>query len=95
MRRQTDMTKLIVAFRNFANAPKNVITTPFLEDLRTAAKLRLDVSEEFSAKQHRYILIRRVRKITKSNNQLRYVCPSVHLSAWNNSVPNRRILMKI
>ena len=26
MHRQTDMTKLIVAFRNFANAPTNILT---------------------------------------------------------------------
>ena len=25
--RRTDMTKLTVAFRNFANAPKNLVTT--------------------------------------------------------------------
>ena len=29
--RQTDMTKLIVAFRNFANVPKKDITTTFVQ----------------------------------------------------------------
>ena len=33
--RQTDMTKLIVSLRNFANAPKNVI---FSQPTRTVAK---------------------------------------------------------
>jgi hypothetical protein len=28
---QTDMTKLIVAFRNFANAPQNTMDNTFLE----------------------------------------------------------------
>ena len=32
------------------------------------------------------LLIRGVRKITKPDHWLRHVCPSVHLSAWNNSV---------
>jgi hypothetical protein len=30
----------------------------------------------------------------KGDNQLRHICPSVCLSAWNNSAPNLRIFMK-
>jgi hypothetical protein len=37
---------------------------------------------------------RRVRKIAKSDCDLRYVCLSVRLSAWNNLAPNERIFMK-
>jgi hypothetical protein len=32
--------------------------------------------------------IRRVRKISESDYQLRHVCPSVRRSAWNNSASN-------
>jgi len=39
-------------------------------------------------------LFRRVRKIAKSDNQLRHVCLSVCLSARNNSDPTGRIFMK-
>jgi len=42
-------------------------------------------------------LIRGVRKITKSNYWLRYVCPSVNLSAWNNlaSIKNFRKILHL
>jgi hypothetical protein len=40
-----------------------------------------------------YASFRRVHKIAKSDYWLCYVCPSVHLSAWNNSAAIRRILM--
>jgi hypothetical protein len=38
---------------------------------------------------------RRVRKIAKSDYYLRHVRLSVRLSAWNNSAPTGRILMKL
>jgi hypothetical protein len=48
--------------------------------------------------QYRNILelrvFRRVRKFTKMNYLLRQVCPSVRLSARNNSAPTGRIIMK-
>ena len=37
----------------------------------------------------------RVRKITKNDYQLRHVCPSFSLSAWNMSAPTGWIIMKI
>jgi hypothetical protein len=40
------------------------------------------------------MLFRRVRKIAISNYLLRHVCPSVCLSAWNNSALPRRVSMK-
>jgi hypothetical protein len=39
-------------------------------------------------------VFRRVRKTAKSSNLLRHVCPSVSLSACNNSAPTGRILLK-
>jgi hypothetical protein len=39
-------------------------------------------------------ILRRVRKIAKSNCQLRHVCVSVSTSAWNNSAPTGRIFIK-
>jgi hypothetical protein len=48
--------------------------------------------------QYRNILelrvFRRVRKFTKSNYLLRHVCPSVRLSARNNTAPTGRIIIK-
>jgi hypothetical protein len=41
-----------------------------------------------------FILFRRVRKIVKGDHQLRHVCLSVRLAAWNNSALSERILMK-
>jgi len=37
---------------------------------------------------------RHVSKIAKSDYYLLHVCPSVRLSAWNNSTLNGRIFMK-
>jgi len=37
---------------------------------------------------------RRIRGIAKGEFLLRHVRPSVRLSAWNNSAPTRRIVMK-
>ena len=39
-------------------------------------------------------IIRRARKIAKIEYKLRHVCPYVCHSAWNNSVPTGRILLK-
>jgi hypothetical protein len=39
-------------------------------------------------------VLRRVRKIAKSDYYLRHTCPSVCLSAWNNSAPTGRIIVK-
>ena len=41
-----------------------------------------------------YSGFRRIRKIAKSDLQLRHVCPSVCLSAWNKSAPTGRIFVK-
>jgi hypothetical protein len=38
--------------------------------------------------------IRRIRRVMKSERELRQACLSVRLSAWNNSAPNWRIFMK-
>jgi hypothetical protein len=40
-----------------------------------------------------YASFRLVHKIAKSDYWLRYVCPSVHLSAWDNSAGIRRIFL--
>ena len=39
-------------------------------------------------------IFRGVRKIAKSDYQLRHVCPSLRLSTWKHSAPNGRIFMK-
>jgi hypothetical protein len=39
-------------------------------------------------------MFRNVRKIAKSDYYLRYVCPSVRLSAWNNSALTGRVFVK-
>jgi hypothetical protein len=39
-------------------------------------------------------VFRSVRKIAKSDYQLRHVCPSVLPSAWNDTAPTGRIFMK-
>ena len=52
--------------------------------------LTLDLKVNPACSRNITLVFRRVRKTTKSDDQLRHVCPS----AWNNSVPTGRILMK-
>jgi len=40
------------------------------------------------------LCFRRFRKIAKSDCELRFACLSLRPSAWNNSAPTGRILMK-
>jgi hypothetical protein len=42
----------------------------------------------------KYLVFRHVRKIAKSDYQLRHVCPFVRPTAWNNSASTGRIFMK-
>ena len=51
------------------------------------------VFKGLSTEPHRRVLIRRLRKIAKSDYQLRHVCPSISLSAWNNSAATGRIFV--
>ena len=48
----------------------------------------------FKASVGKTVIFRRVRKITKSDNELRHVCPCVCLSVLNNSAPTGQIFMK-
>jgi hypothetical protein len=69
---RTDMTKLIVAFRNFAKAHKNCNV------LNTILNIKASILGGFA----------KLRKSTISTVM------SVRPSAWNNSAPTGRILMK-
>ena len=60
--RQTDMTKLIVAFRNFANAPKKAIHTPLLK--------LLHLLENFSRHFLNFFCLQKLRFSGVSNSQL-------------------------
>jgi hypothetical protein len=82
---RTDMTKLIVAFCNFANAPKIQVRKWKLRTFHLCTW----ISYVFL-----YVLVYlgtfiKVRKATIS------FVMSVRLSAWNNSAPTERILMKV
>jgi len=51
--RRTDMTKLIVAFRNFANAPKNCnAKTGTKFRVNTIQKFRVNTIQKFRVKQY-------------------------------------------
>ena len=93
--RRTDMTKLIVAFHNFANAPKKgtyscfsmaTIVTRTLNNVNSRNKITLYV--------HCLLRFIRIRKTAKSDFWLFHVSPSVHLSKWNDSAPTGWIFMK-
>ena len=44
--------------------------------------------------QYICVLLRRVRKIAKSDYRFRHVCPSVRSPAWKNSAPTGQVFMK-
>jgi len=48
----------------------------------------------FKATVRKTVIFGRVRKIAKSDNELRHVCPPVCLSVLNQSPPTGRIFMK-
>jgi len=54
-----------------------------------------DSAELYRDKEAKYLpLFRRFHKLAKRDYYLTNICPSVHLSAWNNSAHTGRVFMK-
>jgi hypothetical protein len=85
---QTDMTKLIVAFRNFANAPKN--TQKAIQGIPTRSiavqvitKQAYNIRDANRPSNAFVITFRRVRILAKSTYLLRHVRLSVHMYQYS------------
>ena len=87
---QTDMTKLMVAFRNFANAPTN--STFFPRSTFLSSSIELQLFPYTILTDWFLVAFAKFRDVSVSFDMS--VCPSVRSSVWNNSAHTGRIFKK-
>jgi hypothetical protein len=78
----TDLTSYILPHGIYFSAHSKTAT------FRISKQFRIMCSKK------KLTMIRRLRKIVKSDHKPRQVCPFVRASIWNKSAPNEQILMK-
>jgi hypothetical protein len=75
---RTDMTKLIVAFRNTANAPKNGALKRGLQR-NVQATETINIGGKLNSNDGNLIFVRSQRNVANTRHRLCNVCPSVRI----------------